>query len=45
MSIVIIGGAELVFSVHGSCDNSMLLYIGEYALPDHMLYANYSGIY
>ena len=37
MSIMIIGegggGAELVISVHGSCDNSMLLYT-----PENMLY-------
>ena len=36
------GGAELVMyvlSVHGSYDNSMLLYTGECALLDHTLYA------
>ena len=37
-------GGELMmlgFSVHGSCDNNMLLYTGECALPVHTLYANY----
>ena len=47
MRVVIIGGGgDVGFSVHGSHDNSMLLYTVEYALPDHTLYtsANYSGI-
>ena len=39
MRIVFIGGrAELVFSVHGSCDNNNVYC----ALPDHTLYANYT---
>ena len=45
MRPVIIGGAELVMEVlvyMVAMTRIMLLYTRECALPDHMLYANYS---